>query len=197
MNQEQINQNTINYFKAVQQYVEKLGDVKATVGVHSDKGENVKKAIWNEFGTHHILKYDSIPVENQGLLPLSSATYQSLSYENVIANKSADISIPARPFVRLYLYPASVLKIEREFQKNFDTMIRFHKRLNNSMHAASSTLDNVGRVAKEEMKNKIKNGNTYKPNSAITKMIKGFDHPLYNTGEMLNAIDNKVERRGA
>ena len=76
-------------------------------------------------------------------------------------------------------------------------MIRFHKRLNNSMHAASSTLDNVGRVAKEEMKNKIKNGNTYKPNSAITKMIKGFDHPLYNTGEMLNALDNKVERRGA
>ena len=57
-------------------------------------------------------------------------------------------------------------------------------------------MDNVGRKAKEEMKNLIKNGNTYKKNSDFTVQIKGFDHPLYETGDLLNSIDSKLERRG-
>ena len=152
------NEQVVNYFKGVQGLVENLGKVKATVGVHSDKGEmNVKKALWNEFGTKHI---------------------------------------PFRPFVRLYLYPKDVLEIEKEFVKNFDTMIRFHKRLGQSpLKSATSIMDNVGRVGAELQKNKIKNGNTFKPNAPSTQKIKGFDHPLYDTGELLASIDSKIERR--
>lgn len=175
------NERVVNYFKGVQGLVENLGKVKATVGVHSDKGEmNVKKALWNEFGTKHISK---------------GVSFFKNGVEYRI-KKGTDIGIPARPFVRLYLYPKDVLEIEKEFVKNFDTMIRFHKRLGQSpLKSATSIMDNVGRVGAELQKNKIKNGNTFKPNAPLTQEIKGFDHPLYDTGELLASIDSKIERR--
>lgn len=181
------NEQVVNYFKGVQDLVENLGKVKATVGVHSDKGEmNVKKALWNEFGTKHI---------SRGVSFLKHYPKYGISEEYYI-RKGTDISIPARPFLRLYLYPKDVLEIEKEFVKNLDVMLRFHKRLGQSpLKSATSIMDNVGRVGAELQKNKIKNGNTFKPNAPLTQMIKGFDHPLYDTGELLASIDSKIERR--
>ena len=188
MNAEQTNKATINYFKCVQQYVENLGKVKATVGVHAEDSKKdkygvttVQKAIWNEFGTNNIAKRDYDFIKNG---------------KQYFIHRGDNLSIPARPFVRLYVHPKSVLVIEREFAKNFDVMLRFHNRLTRPLKAATTTMDNIGRKAKEEMKNLIKNGNTYKKNSDFTVQIKGFDHPLYETGDLLNSIDSKLERRG-
>ena len=71
MNAEQTNKATINYFKCVQQYVENLGKVKATVGVHAEDSKKdkygvttVQKAIWNEFGTNNIAKRDYDFIKN-------------------------------------------------------------------------------------------------------------------------------------
>lgn len=190
MNAEQTNKATINYFKCVQQYVENLGKVKATVGVHAEDSTTdkygvttVKKAIWNEFGVEQWTAPRDYDFIKNGI--------------QYFVIKGQKFKIPARPFVRLYLHPKSILVIEREFAKNFDVMLRFHNRLTQPLKAATTTMDNVGRKAKDEMKNLIKNGSTYKKNSAFTIEIKGFDHPLYETGDLLNSIDSKIERRGA
>lgn len=181
MDTQKHNEKVVNYFKSVQSLVDNLGKVKASVGVHSDKGEhNVKKALWNEFGTKHISKGVSFFKDGVELR----------------IRKGTDISIPARPFLRLYLYPKDILEIEKEFVKNLDVMLRFHKRLAESpLKSATSIMDNVGRVGAELQKEKIKNGNSFKPNAPFTQLIKGFDHPLYDTGELLASIDSKIERR--
>ena len=190
MNAEQTNKATINYFKCVQQYVENLGKVKATVGVHAEDSKKdkygvttVQKAIWNEFGVEEWTAkrdYDFIKKGKQ-----------------YFVSKGQKFKIPARPFVRLYIHPNSVKIIQQELNRNMRTMLNFHGRLTQPLKAATTTMDNVGRKAKEEMKNLIKKGSPlYAPNSPFTVQIKGFDHPLYETGDLLNSIDSKLERRG-
>ena len=175
------NENLVNYMKSMQKMMAGFSKVKATVGVHSDKGEmNVKKAIWNEFGTKHISKgYKFIK--------------NGVEYK---IKRGTDIGIPARPFIRLYLYPQDIYKIEKELLRNLETTLNFHKRLgNNPLKSATSIVDNLGKVGAEIQREKIKNLNSFKSNAPLTQEIKGFDHPLYDTGELLASIDSKIERR--
>lgn len=174
------NQNVINYFKCLEKYLNDFSKVQTTVGVHADKGKDVvDKAVWNEFGTKHISKgYKFIK--------------NGVEYK---IKRGTDISIPARPFIRLYLYSDAVLKIKNELAKNVETMALGHKRLKQPLKAVTHTMDNIGRVAKELMKEKMTNPNNYKKNADLTIAIKGFDYPLYDTGELLSSIDSRLERR--
>ena len=181
MDTQKHNQNLINYMKSMQKMMASFSKVKATVGVHSDKGEmNVKKAIWNEFGTKHISKgYKFIK--------------NGVEYK---IKRGTDIGIPARPFIRLYLYPQDIYKIEKELLRNLETTLNFHKRLAiNPLKSATTIVDNLGKVGAEIQREKIKNLNSFKSNAPLTQEIKGFDHPLYDTGELLASIDSKIERR--
>ena len=181
MDTQKHNQNLINYMKSMQKMMESFSKVKATVGVHSDKGEmNVKKALWNEFGTKHI---------SRGYKFIKNGVEYKIK-------RGTDIGIPARPFIRLYLYPQDIYKIEKELAKNLDTILRFHKRLSkNPLKSATNIVDNLGKVGAEIQREKIKNLNSFKSNALLTQEIKGFDHPLYDTGELLASIDSKIERR--
>ena len=181
MDTQKHNEKVVKYFKAVQHLFEDFGKVKTTVGVHADKGEyNVKKAVWNEFGTKHISKGYSFVRGGK-------------EYH---IKRGTDIGIPARPFIRLYLYPKDVLQILRDFAKNLETMLRLHKRfVKSTLKTATSIVDNIGKTGAELQREKIKNGNTFKSNAQLTQDIKGFDHPLYDTGELLASIDSKIERR--
>ncbi len=175
------NQKVVNYFNAMLNYFEDLKKVKASVGIHAEKGKyNVDKAVWNEFGTTHITQHDYNFVKND---------------VQVHIPKGSNISIKARLFIRLYLYPSAVIRLTDEAVRNIETFLA-NKRLNNSMKTAVSTVDNIGRKAKSIMKENITNSTIHAPNKDLTVALKGFNYPLYDTGDMLDAIDSKVERRG-
>ena len=194
MSKKYTNDNVIGYFQSLEKYLRGFGKVEATVGVHADKGkEVVQRAVWNEFGTKRTAEEHYLIVEGKGLFPIEK---EVMAFDDEIVAKGSDLSVPARPFVRLFLYPQHVLKICRELAKNVETMALAHKRLSqNPLKAATTTMDNIGRVAKELMRSNITNSNIHKPNTPLTQRLKGFNHPLYDTGEMLASIDSKLERR--
>lgn len=198
------NKKTMTFFDSMLDYFEELNHLQAKVGVHSDAGEhNVKKALWNEFGTNHKLGFNAIAIQGQGLKPFNSSTYKYLNADGSnLVGKGADISIPARPFIRLYLYPDSVEKLLKRFSYKFrdnlykDIMTR---------EDAKETFKTLGKESVHLMKQKLYYGNydrgsnnTLKDqehNSPLTQYIKGKDSPLIDTGEMASVLDYKVEGR--
>ena len=78
--------------KDIPKFYKELSSNKLTVGVHHEQGShNVEKAVWNEFGKIIILQS---PLRKR----LADGTYAKLKMGTVLHT-------PARPFVRLYLYP--------------------------------------------------------------------------------------------
>lgn len=165
-----------------------------TVGVHEDKPEMVKKeALWNEFGTKHI----------------AGKTYRfKKNGEWYCIKKGTDISIPARPFIRMFLYLYSDKYADKfQFQiENALTQSIVKNMLKNPDGEATKIYNVIGESAKILMRQKITFGgfdrgqnNTatqknQEYNADMTIMMKGFNHPLIEDGTLLGSIDYKVER---
>ena len=81
--------------KDVKGLAKALSSKEVTIGVHKEEGAKlnpetqtpvIKYACWNEFGTHHITKHKYMFVRHGKI---------------AVINEGSDISIPARPFVRV------------------------------------------------------------------------------------------------
>lgn len=176
-----------------------LENNKISVGVHSDAGQdNVKKMLWNEFGTNHILKYDSVAIQGEGLKPLNNDNFSK--GEHVLAG--ADISIPARPVVRMYLYPRMLDRIEFHYQNDIDLEKR--TKLRHPLQSANKVQEQLGEkcVVLQREKMSTRNfapvdtkGKDINNNSPLTQKIKGFNQPYIQTGELISKIDYKVTNR--
>ena len=199
------NKKTMAFFEGMLDYFEELNHLQAKVGVHSDAGEhNVKKALWNEFGTNHKLGFNAIAIQGQGLKPFNNNTYKYLDPDgsNLVA-KGSDISIPARPFIRLYLYPELVNSLVKETVKDIEKKL-FQKNI--GRQDAKKTFTVIGKESLLLMRKKMYSrnydkgsNNTLKDqehNSPLTQYIKGKDMPLFDTAEMYNSMNYKSENRG-
>ena len=173
-------ENLIAFFK-------NLNNKSITVGIHADKGQKVlQKAYYNEFGTNHIAKrnYDFIKNGKQ-----------------YIIQKGDNLSIPARPFVRLHLYKDIKDTINLEFSTQID--VEKHKQLRSPKESSKRIFRGVGEESVVLMRNKIANGGFNKSqnrtgkdqenNSSMTVEIKGFNHPLIETGELISSISYEVK----
>lgn len=194
------NKKTVEFYDSVLDYFEHLNQMQAKVGVHSDAGEkNVKKAVWNEFGTKHTLKYNSVAIQGEGLKPINSQNRES----GLFVGRGSDISIPARPFVRLFLYPDLVDKLTKDTANYIDVVLTKSKIKKDD---ARKTYERVGATGLDLMRSKMEykkfnqsENHTHKDqehNSPITQYIKGKDTPLFDTGELYDAMAYKVRKRG-
>lgn len=186
-------------------YYQSLSDNVVTVGVHTDAGQdNVKKMLWNEFGTNHKLERDSVAIPNVGLKPVTKNTSQFI--EDDLSNfveEGADISIPARPVVRMYLYPRILQAISFNYANNID--IEINTKLHNPIRSAERVQNKLGEACVNLQRQKMSSGN-FAPidnkgkdqnnNSPLTQKIKGYNHPYFETGELVSKINYKVRKRG-
>lgn len=188
----------------LKEYLQSLNDKILTVGVHADAGkENIKKMLWNEFGTNHRLKYDSVVIPGVGLKPLSRKTLSKAGYDNQIIDADADISIPARPVVRMYLYQDIKNEIGIEYQLAMNR--EKQTRLISPKISAEKTLNDLGQECVYMQRDKMANGNfsqidnkgkNTESNSPLTVKVKGFDQPYFDTGELIGKISYKVKNNG-
>lgn len=198
------NQQVLNYMKAVEKYLEGFKDIKAVSGILDNAKQDVKnKAKWNEYGTNHILKYDSVVIEGEGLKPLNAINFDRGDF----LPAGSDISIPARPFIRLNLYEETGERMKDSMEHDLTTTLKFNPRLaENPTKATVRTMQNMGNKAMVLQRQKASMGGfdkysnkTWKDqenNSPITAKIKGFNNPLFETGEMVSSISSEVVRRG-
>ena len=171
--------------KEYKDFIEELTKNKVTVGIHKGSAENVlNHALWNEFGTTHI----------------TGKTYHFRKkignhFEHFFIPKGTDISIPARPFVRLTLFPQVRKKINSWYGELLSK--RMLRGLKTPKSNAREVLKDLSYYSELRMKD-IANGvefNNYAPNAALTVQIKGFNQPLLQTGKMINSIKGKVSKR--
>lgn len=180
------------YFKSLEVNV-------VTVGVHKDAGQdNVNKMVWNEFGTNHKLKYNSVAIPNVGLKPMNENNADMGDH----VKKGADISIPARPVVRMYLYPKMVETISWNYRNDID--IEKNSKLKNPEQSAEKVQRHIGEVGATLQRQKISTrnfapvdtkGKDINNNSRLTQKIKGYNQPYIDSGELLSKIDYKVQRK--
>ena len=178
--------------KDVKGLADALSARQVTIGVHKEEGQTVnpetgtsviKYACWNEFGTHHVTKH----------------RYKFVRHGKVVViNEGSDISIPARPFVRVKnsaeLRNAIKLwhnKIKKRLYKDLS-----HKSANG---AADELLGEVGRLYLHQMWqilqfSKSPEG-TFPENAQLTEHLKGFNHPLIDTGTLYQSLRYKVRKK--
>lgn len=186
------NQNVLNYMMAVEKYLEGFKNVKAVSGILDTANQKVKdKAKWNEYGTRHKTKH----------------SYSFLKNDiQVNIPQGADISIPARPFIRINLYEETGEKIKESMEQDLRVLLQFHSRLaNNPTQATFRTMQNMGNKAMVLQRQKASSGG-FEPsvnrtnkdqetNAPLTVLLKGFNYPLFETGEMISSISSEVVRR--
>ena len=90
------------------------------------------------------------------------------------------ITIPARPFMQM-----TFNNNQTKWAKILSTTLK-----NNNLNV-DLALNYVGDFAKADIRDTIEHGN-FVENSARTIAIKGNDHPLIDSGEMMNSIDYEV-----
>lgn len=178
--------------KDVPLFYKGLVENKMSIGVHKregmvvgdgtlpNKANNLEKAYWNEFGTTHVVKKD-FRKWARGL-----GKYIKIKAGTII-------TIPPRPFVRLYLYDNKIRKITQNY--NYEISNAFKYGLKQPKTNANEVQKNVAFVAEKEMQETIRGNSTLQPNADFTIDVKGFDYPLFETGKLLNAIKGKVEKR--
>ena len=173
-------ENLISYYKS-------LSDNVVTVGVHKDKGrELVKRAAHTEFGT-------TLFEEGWGT-----------PFGHVYV-------VPPRPAIRMYLYPEMIDTIKTTYIDSIDTSKKLG--VKNPVQDAKEAQEVVGEVSKTMQKEKmLKGGYDQSTNDtgldpehngaeiapgiyAKTIAYKGFDDPWIQTGETLNAVDFKIEKK--
>jgi len=102
-----------------------------------------------------------------------------------IANHFGTENIPERPFVDL------AADENRGWQTQIDKAIGNFLDKNVTLE---SEAHKVGAIAVKDMQNLIENKRVPPPNSPSTIKKKGFDHPLYETGSMFEAIAYKIKK---
>lgn len=167
--------------KDIPKFYEGLIDNKISVGVHKEQGSfNVKKAVWNEFGT---TPYVLATPKRKRLFDGSYATLQA----------GTVIETPARPFIRLYLFPESRSLINETYIHSINNS--FRSGLKSPRSLAKNVLNSVGDSGQVSQWINMERWKTALPNASLTVAIKGFDYPLFKTGALQRAIRYKVSKR--
>ena len=185
----QKNNNGIN-IEDLKSYLKSLTSNNLFVGVHADAGqENVKKMLWNEFGTNHYAKHDY--------------NFESHGIKDNFIHEGTDIRIPARPVVRMYLYSEMKNEICIEYQLALNS--EKTTKLKKPTSSAMVTLNRLGQECVFMQRNKMANGSfsqidtkgkDTESNRGLTIKLKGFNHPYFDTGELISKIDYKIRKKG-
>lgn len=165
-------ENAISFFKELEKN-------KITAGIHKDKGAlTLKKAVHTEFGTT--------------MFPEGWKTPFGKVYV-----------VPPRPVTRMYLYPEMKEEISETYKNSVDEEMA--TKIKNPKQNVRRVQESIGEVCVKLQQEKIAYGGFSQSvndtrvdpehNGERTIQYKGFDHPWYQTGKTMDAIDYKIEKR--
>lgn len=175
--------------KDVKKLAKALKEREVTIGVHKEEGQAlnpetqtpvIKYAQWNEFGTEHKAKHN----------------YRFTRHgQEVFIPAGSDIGIPKRPFVRVKNSPELRNAIKLWHRK---IKMGLYKNLKYSTggRVANELLGEVGRLYLHQMWHRLQFSSRYYPqNKPLTEKLKGFNHPLIDTGTLFQSLRYKVRHR--
>ena len=167
--------------EAMQKLFKNLEKHNVTVGIHRAEGEKVinvsngkpftmiENACIQEFGDTQ-----TVAKTRRFKSPYTGKWFY--------LKKGTKITIPPRPFVRVFSYDK---KLKKELTGAFKNSIELYDNVNN-------IYGNVGDFARLTMKGRFLDGSIKPKNRSMTVEYKGYNAPLTLTGKMANSIKSEV-----
>ena len=167
-----------------------------TVGIHTNEGRRISnsrtKSKSNIAKVAHIMESGATYTQSKTVrIPSAQSVGNPLisdKFENFVTIlKGTLITIPQRIFISLNKLPFVWNKVQAYSESLLNTLMSQNMGTGN----ASKYYDNMGKRLQMDMMERIGiTGTTFyhAPNSPTTIKIKGFNHPLFDTGKMLNSI---------
>ena len=168
--------------EALKKFYKSLDKHFTTVGIHRKEGEKVinvhngkpftmiKNACIQEFGTTYVVE--------------KTRRFKSPYTGKWFCLKAGTkIHIPPRVFVRIF----TEKKLQKKLTKEIKDIIK-----QNAYKDARTVYDEIGDYAKLTMKERFFKKQIKPKNSPMTVEYKGFNDPLYLTGQMMNSITSEV-----
>lgn len=156
-----------------------------TVGIHKGQGR-LKKTVSGGRGTINmatLAKYQETDVhwtqKNTVVIPCADG-------ESVVIPKGTIHHKPARIFVNLQKIP----NIWAGIGMFISTRLKYLSIKGLKLSSINKFWESVGSKILEEQQNRIRRADTVS-NSETTQRIKGFNHPLFDTGALLGALSFK------
>lgn len=154
--------------KALMKKLEAIQDYQSTAGIQKNEGRKlVKYDTWKKSGFY-----------NRATIAKALET----DFDNGVMHR------PARFFIKLQNVPEVWNEIREYLRSEFTSFLSFKGR---GRREGTYVLKRIADFAVEKQKFRITSGNTA-PNSESVAKEKGFNHPLFFHGEMLDAISSKV-----
>lgn len=180
-------------WKKLQNHLKKMGQEDGGSNSSPNSGSGLDKDNSNEIHTRNRNRsYNLASLAyylEQSVSWIQGKTVRLLAKDGsqVTINKGARITRPARVFIRLFKLPTIWNKIRLFIQRQVRNLYVSAGTNKKQFWTA------VGMMTKLEQKGVIQTSNSA-ANSDITTKLKGQNHPLFDTGGLLNAIDYKVEK---
>lgn len=162
----------------------KLEKSCVTVGIHKGQGR-LKKTVSGR-GPINMATLAQLQETALSWIQKSTAVIPCADGDTVIIPKGARLKKPARIFIDL----RKIANVYASIQMFISTRFKLLNLTGIKTSSANKFWESVGSKILEEQQNRIKRQDTHS-NSDITKKIKGFDHPLFDTGSLLNALSFK------
>ena len=128
-----------------------------------------------------------------GALP---GTYDDgMKYSDVLAiNHYGSETIPPRPVLRIAAERLSQKFVKERLEEYLSNVVEYSKRgrVQDVKRAEVVFLQDLGRQAVKEAKRIIENGGELQHNAPATVAKKGFNKPLYETGELEKKLSYEV-----
>lgn len=173
--------------KEARKFFENLDKYKATAGIHKEDGQKlapytdtrhkdvklIKKAIWFEFG-HKIVA------------TMKDSHFKSYLTGEVFSLKPGKTYIqPPRPLIRMYL-----TKNWKDVKKSLPQ--EFKKGISGFKNKPETIFKQVADTAAFWQRSTIGLNELTPENSSMTIKYKGFDHPGFMTGQLLDNLKGKA-----
>lgn len=176
--------------KGLKQFIRKLmmlNMYNVTVGIHKNEGR--RRANTRTNSKSNIAKVASILEAGADYIQSKTIVIKGDNLEKYIIPEGTHIHIPSRLFL-------SIHKISEAFNslKTFcNGIVQEFVLRNRSVGSAKTFWEQLGREAQRQQKLQI-TGSYTERNSTLTELIKGFNHPLFDTGKLLESIKYKVNK---
>lgn len=172
--------------KTLLKKLESLQDYQATVGIH--KGDGRKKVSSNGKNPINTATLAKVMETDHDIKPTKDLYIETYDGSTVHLAKDATYHQPARYFIKLQNVPEQWSKIKSYLRQEFLDFIGFKGR---GRREGTYVFKRIGSFAEKAQKYRIINAETAK-NGPATEAIKGFNHPLLDTGHLLDSISSRV-----
>ena len=170
-------------WKTLQRHSKKMENGGGGSQSKGESGKNKKKSS----GSSRKRNFNLATLAHYLEQPASWIQNQTVNINGVFIYAGARLTRPARIFISIFKIP-NIWNSVRVFIENKVKYFYVKQGFN-----SKKFWGDIGQKVQNEQQNIIRTSSS-KMNSELTTMIKGFNHPLFHTGRLLNAIKFKVER---